>query len=157
MARFTSARRIASWFLVCCREHDSPCVKAGVERFAPRFFELDGRGLVPHYVVLPETADQHDHVDGIDRGIHTAAKDGADVPPSTLMDWPVMATDWLGYRNRAARATSSAVWPRPRKIVFWKPANCSFGLTPSLLASMLSDLGDCPEQHATHTHARVDF
>src|SRR5580692_11505359 len=53
--------------------------KSGVQRFAPRFFELDRRGLVPHYVVLPEKADQHDHVDGIEGGIHAAAKDGADV------------------------------------------------------------------------------
>ena len=30
-------------------------------------------------------------------------------PPSTLIDWPVMALDWSEQRNSAARAISSAV------------------------------------------------
>src|ERR1700675_341751 len=58
-------------------------------------------------------------------------------PPSTLMDWPTIALDKSEQRKSAACAISIAVCPRPCRIEFRKPFNCSSGLTFNLLASVL--------------------
>src|SRR5690348_18153943 len=45
------------------------------------------------------------------------------------MDWPVIAEECSEQRKSAVRAISSAVWPRPWRMVSRKPASCSSLLT----------------------------
>src|SRR5262245_8222309 len=49
------------------------------ERRAARPLETNGRRLVPDNVVGTETANQHDHVDRINRAIHAATEDRANI------------------------------------------------------------------------------